>query len=35
MRRLFLVVAFALSACGAAAPPEAPGGPDLSEFWSN
>jgi hypothetical protein len=34
MRALLLALLLALAACGAGAPPEAPGGPDLSDFWS-
>jgi predicted small lipoprotein YifL len=34
MRVLILAALLALTACGAEAPPQVPGGPDLSDFWS-
>jgi predicted small lipoprotein YifL len=35
MRALMLCALFALAACGAEAPPQVPGGPDLADFWSD
>jgi hypothetical protein len=34
MRPILLAALLALSACGASAPPQVPGGPDLRDFWS-
>jgi predicted small lipoprotein YifL len=35
MRALILAALLALAACGAEAPPQVPGGPVLSDFWSD
>ncbi len=36
MRPILLAALLALvSACGASAPPQTPGGPDLRDFWSD
>ena len=34
MRTLIFAATLALAACGASAPPQAPGGPALTDFWS-
>jgi hypothetical protein len=34
MRALLLAATLALAACGASAPPQVPGGPALTDFWS-